>query len=110
MSSINPGNLGPINASSFAGAQKNQSVDQAKEAASDKSFKQDLKTMAAQASGDVADPDFEKDRDADGRLPFSLQQHPQENPAEDEENSGSDKQAKAPDAMEERGNQLDLEA
>ncbi len=110
MGSINPGNFGPINlASSVAGAQKNQQTDQAKEAASEKTFKQDLKTIAAQASGDVADPEFEKDRDADGRLPFKGEQHPEENVQEETETKPK-KQNKVSDALDERGNKLDLEA
>jgi hypothetical protein len=110
MGSINPGNLGPVNlASSVAGAQKNQQTDKAKEAASEKTFKQDLKTIAAQASGDVADPNFEKDRDADGRLPFKDEQHPEENVLEDADTK-PEKADKAPDALDERGNKLDLEA
>lgn len=110
MGSINPGNIGPANlAGSFAGGQSNPPVNESRDAGAQKTFQADLKAMAAQASGDVSEADLETDRDADGRMPFGNEHGQAQDESSNQETEDSSPK-RAPDAMNERGNQLDLDA
>ena len=115
MSAIGPGSLGAINmAGSLAGSQRNTGeADGLKQRSSERSFQIERKAAAAHSLEDVGETDSTPDRDADGRQPFAN--------ADDEttetETAISTATSQSPpgkhrstDALEERGNVLDLDA
>jgi hypothetical protein len=85
MSAIGGGSIGVLNlAGSIAGSQRNNATaDQARSEAAEKSFQADVARMAAKAHGDVSDPDFSSDRDADGRMPYHETQRQGESSADE---------------------------
>lgn len=108
MSTIGPGSFGPFNvAGSFAGAQRNNAdADRVKETAAARAAQVDQQAAAAHGN-DVSEADLSSDRDADGRLPYVMDEAVErdEEAADDQEQS-----ARVTDPEGERGLQLDLEA
>lgn len=111
MSSIGPASFGAINlAGSLAGAQRNSAdTDQVKEGAAERKLQSDLKALAARSIGDVGEADQSGDRDADGRLPWQLDD-PHETTSENEPANPHRLNDRAGDPDGSRGLHLDLEA
>lgn len=113
MSAIGPASFNAINlAGSVAGSQQNNaSEDRVKEAGADRKFQLDQKAMATSSTEDVAETDLETDRDADGRQLYDFDEHEASQEHESiEDNHPGRKRVRTPDAFEERGLSLDIEA
>jgi hypothetical protein len=110
MSAIGPGNVGPLNiAGSFAGAQRaSADPDREKAEAAVQKFQTDQQALAAHGLSDVAEAELAGDRDADGRSALGSFGSEPTNPPQD--HAPEQQGRRAPDAMEERGTVLDLEA
>jgi len=108
MSTIGPGSIGAMNlAGSFAGAQRSDAhTDRNKANAAEQKFAIDQRAMAAHSSDDVAEADLSHERDADGRQPYRRTPDAQG----DDSDERQEQPQHGPDAFEERGRSLDLEA
>jgi len=106
MSILGPANLGMLNlAGSVAGAQRTSAAeaDRTREAAAERSFQIDQKTMSARSLSDVGETDLSPERDADGRLPYGGGPSEPQPELLDEPRCSSDPSG-------ERGRSLDLRA
>lgn len=106
MSTIGPGQFGPINvAGSFAGAQRNNAdADRVKETAAARAAQVDLKAAAAKGD-DVSEAELSSDRDPDGRADYV----PKRPDGGDADPGHAGAQDRPVDSSGERGTRLDVE-
>jgi hypothetical protein len=87
-----------------AGAQRVAGAHQQSAEAAQRKFAMDQQALTAKAVGDIGAMDESGDRDADGRQPWMLQRHSQ-----NQGGKPGQPPPKAPDPDGERGGNLDLE-
>lgn len=100
-------------AGSVAGTiRADSAVDQNKAASAEQKANLDRRDALTQTLGDIADPDFGSDRDADGRLPYHRSAAADVPSEPDEHSTGAATRRRAPtaDPFGDRGNSLDVEA
>ncbi len=111
MSTIGSGGFVPPLASSVAGAtgqQKTAEINRTNQEAAERKFQLDRAAQSEKALGDIGESNqTDDDRDADGRMPWSLAPRTAEKSA-GQESAAPSKHAQ--DLTHERGNQLDLDA
>lgn len=114
MSVIGPGNVGALNlASSVAGAQRNTAdAGNVKQEASQRKFQIDRTEATAKSLEDVSETESSPERDADGRRLYTDAGNPIEQDGDEQHSASlsSVSNRRSPDAFEERGGALDLEA
>ncbi|MAG93102.1 MAG: hypothetical protein CMJ48_05070 [Planctomycetaceae bacterium] len=114
MSTIGPGSVGGFNlAGSIAGTGRTDAADaKAKTEATAQNSSSEIRERSEKTLQDVSDPELSADRDADGRMPFTMgsSEHDAQQPADEEPERGSRPARHAHDANGELGGSLDIDA